>query len=379
MLNVELPAPRRSTILRNQQLNRKVSVPRPRLEANQFVPGIAPQMFVLLIELAQELGVTPQRLCAGLGCTLEGLRRGQEISTRQAWRLIRRALQLTGRADLGLEVGIRQNLSHFGLPGLAMSAARTMEDAAQIALRYPKQAGGFSSGTLEQGRDHAVLSVDCNLQDDTVLPFVVEEYFASGLTISRLLVGKRFRVQRLELAYPEPAHGARYQEIFQCPVQFGCARNSAYIAQDCLSLPIATHSATAVARRLRQLEQQAQGKAPPERPSEAAVQQLLLRSGNTRISIDQVAGALQVSVRTLRRRLREDGTSFRALCERIRVQTAQRLLREQGMTVSAVARQVGFSDARTFRRAFKRWLGQSKLSPTKDDLPSHKRSKIVRA
>ena len=332
-------------------------MPRPKLDAEQFAPGIAPQMFVLLIELAQELGVTPQRLCVGLGCTLEGLRRGQEISTRQAWRLIRRALHLTGRADLGLEVGIRQNLSHFGLPGLAMSAARNLGEAVEICLRYPKQSGGVSSARLEQARDHVALIVDCNFHDDTVWPFVVEEAFASGFAISRLLVGQRFRLNALELAYPEPAYGARYREIFQCPVYFDRPRNSAHIAHDSLNLPIETHSAAAAARRVHLLEQRARGRALATRPTEAAVERLL-RSGNTRISIDQVAGALQVSVRTLRRRLQEDGTSFRALCERIRVESAQRLLREQGMTVAAVAKRLGFSDAPTFRRAFKRWLGQ---------------------
>lgn len=334
-------------------------MPRPRLDAEQFAPGIAPQMFVLLIELAHELGVTPQRLCAGLGCTVAGLRSGQEISTRQAWRMIRRALQLTGRADLGLEVGIRQNLSHFGLPGLAMSAARTMGDAAEICLRYPKQSGGISNGHLERAHDLVALSVDCNLNDDTVLPFVVEEYFASGIAIARLLVGPRFRVHTLELAYPEPVYGMRYQEIFQCPVYFGRARNIALIAHECLDLPIATHSPTVLARRVHLLEQRARGRALATRPTEAAVERLLLRSENARISIDEVAGVLQVSVRTLRRRLREDGSSFRALSERIRVESAQRLLRDQGMTVAAVARQLGFSDAPTFRRAFKRWLGQA--------------------
>ena len=114
--------PARIYYTQDQRLNGGASAS-PRLDAEQFAPGIAPQMFILLIELAAELGVTPERLCAGLGCTVAGLRSGQEISKRQAWRLIRRALRLTGRADLGLEVGIRQNLSHFGLPGLAMSAA----------------------------------------------------------------------------------------------------------------------------------------------------------------------------------------------------------------------------------------------------------------
>jgi AraC-like DNA-binding protein len=40
------------------------------------------------------------------------------------------------------------------------------------------------------------------------------------------------------------------------------------------------------------------------------------------------------------------------------VEIAQRLLRDQGMTVASAAEQLGFSDARAFRRAFKRWMGQ---------------------
>jgi AraC-like DNA-binding protein len=75
-------------------------------------------------------------------------------------------------------------------------------------------------------------------------------------------------------------------------------------------------------------------------------------------SINQVAEALHLSVRTLRRRLSEEGTSFSELCERIRVGHAQCLLRQQGMTVAAAAVQLGFGDTRSFRRAFKRWAEQ---------------------
>jgi AraC-like DNA-binding protein len=334
-------------------------LPRPKLDAEQFALSIAPQMFALLLDLAEEIGVTPQRLCAGLGCSAADLRRGQEISNRQAWRMIRRALQLTGRADLGLELGTRQNLSHFGLPGFAMSAARTLGEAAEICIRYHKQGGGgaIRSAGRELDGDLVSVTVHSNLRDDSVLPFVVEEFFASGLTIARLLVGDRFRLHSVELAYPEPMYSARYRQIFDCPVHFGCARNRVRIERRFSSLPIATHSAVLVALQIRLLEEQARGKTLPPRTT-VAVEQLLLRSGKGRLSIDQVAGALQVSVRTLRRRLLEDGSSFRALCERIRLESAQRLLREQGVTVAAAAERLGYSDARAFRRAYKRWLGQ---------------------
>ena len=329
-------------------------VSRRRLDAEQFAPRIASQMFVRLLDLAEEFGVAPQRLCAGLGCTFEDLRRGERISNRQALRMIRRALRLTGRTDLGLELGIRENFSHFGLPGFAMTVARTLKEAVEIAVRYQDQAGGISTVSLECGDDYVALVADSNLHDESVLPFVMEEFFASALAVARQLVGDHFCLHTLEVAYPEPTYAERYRQIFSCPVYFGCARNRAQVERRWLNVPIATHSAVMATQLGAQLEQQARA-LPPR--STAAVEQLLLRSGNIRLSIDQVAGLLQLSVRTLRRRLREDGSSFRALSERVRVQTALHLL-QGGMTVAAAAERLGFSDARAFRRAFKRRLGE---------------------
>jgi AraC-like DNA-binding protein len=200
------------------------------------------------------------------------------------------------------------------------------------------------------------LIVDSNLHDASVLPFVVEEFFASSLAITRLLVGDHFHWHTLEVAYPAPTHAERYRQMFACPVHFGSARNRAQIDRSWLDVPIATHSAVMVAELGALLEKQAEVKALPPR-STAAVEHLLLRPGSARLSIDEVAGVLQLSARTLRRRLSEEGTSFRALSERIRVQTARCLLREQGLTVAAAAERLGFSDARAFRRAFKRWQG----------------------
>jgi AraC-like DNA-binding protein len=343
-------------------------VPRRRLNVKQFVPIIAPQMFVELIELANELGVAPQRLCAGLGCTVEQLRRGERVSARQAWRIIRRALRLTGREDLGLLLGVRENFSHFGLPGLGMRTARTFIDAAEIGIRYQKQISGICRSWHEHDESHLSVVVASSLRDQTVLPFIVEEYFASAVAIGRLLVGNQFCLDSLEVAYPEPTYAARYRELFGCPVYFARERNCAKVARHWLNVPIATHSPAIAAHLSELLEQQAQARVVPGATN--AVEQLLIRSHRSKLSISQVADALQLSVRTLRRRLSEDGTSFRELCERARVRAAQYLLHDRGMTVAAAAEQLGFSDARTFRRAFKRWLGQvpSKMrAPTLPD------------
>ncbi|MGO1071007.1 AraC family transcriptional regulator [Lysobacter sp. CA199] len=314
-------------------------------------------MLLALVELCGELGVAPVHLCAGLGFRSEDLASGMLLSLRQAWRMIRRALQLTGRADLGLELGLRENLSHFGLPGFAMSAARTFGEAAEIGLHYQDQTGGITQTELRVRNGLAEFVVRSRLHDDGVLPFLVEEAFASDLAIMRILTGAQVRALSLELMYPAPAHAWRYQELFSCPVHFEAKRNAMAIESRWLDAPVATHSPVMVLQLCGLLERCRQEQAVPV--AKAAVERVLARSGNATLSLEEVARTLALSVRTLRRRLHESGTSFRSISDHARAQAAQQLLREQGSTVAETSERLGFSDVRAFRRAFKRWLGRA--------------------
>ena len=71
----------------------------------------------------------------------------------------------------------------------------------------------------------------------------------------------------------------------------------------------------------------------------------------------ELAGMVNISERTLRRRLERQDTSYRALRDGTRFERARDLLANSDMTVAQVAELVGYSDARAFRRAFKRWAG----------------------
>jgi transcriptional regulator GlxA family with amidase domain len=70
-----------------------------------------------------------------------------------------------------------------------------------------------------------------------------------------------------------------------------------------------------------------------------------------------VAERVVVSPRTLQRRLRADGTTLRRIVGEVRVELARELLMADGLTVEAVATRLGFHDAASFRRAFKRSTG----------------------
>jgi AraC-like DNA-binding protein len=80
---------------------------------------------------------------------------------------------------------------------------------------------------------------------------------------------------------------------------------------------------------------------------------MLMREPYEVPSLEDVAASRNVSVRTLRRQLAGEGTSFRALMDDVRKAIAEELL-TRDMTITEVAHRLDFADAASFIRAFKR-------------------------
>ena len=81
------------------------------------------------------------------------------------------------------------------------------------------------------------------------------------------------------------------------------------------------------------------------------VEQVLGASGESPLP-EVVARRLGMSVRTLQRRLGEEGTSFREIRDSVRLSRARRLLTEARLSISEVAERLGFADVSAFDNAF---------------------------
>lgn len=329
---------------------------RHKLDASQFAPEIVPYLLVALGERVAGLGIAPARLCAGLGFDMQALRDGVLVSNRQAWRMIRRALQLSDRADLGLLAGQGQELGSFGLLGQALVVMRDVGEALRLAVRHYPAGGALVDVEALPDAGGLALELRPRLRDPRVVMFLVEEILVSVLELFRRELGEAMPLQALELAYPAPAHAASYRVAFGCVPAFGARRHRCRIATDWLARRLPRHDPVAAAHLVEQLERHDEQEALS---TVAAIERLLAQPGQAATSIAQLAPALDLSPRTLRRRLVEAGTSFRAISERVRARAARELLECEGLTVAAAGARLGFSDARAFRRACKRWLGQT--------------------
>jgi AraC-like DNA-binding protein len=73
-------------------------------------------------------------------------------------------------------------------------------------------------------------------------------------------------------------------------------------------------------------------------------------------TVERTARTLRTSARSLSRHLRDEGTSHGALLDEVRAELAARHLRDDQLSAVDVATLLGFSDASTFNRAFRRWF-----------------------
>ncbi len=99
--------------------------------------------------------------------------------------------------------------------------------------------------------------------------------------------------------------------------------------------------------------------AATEEPLAARVRKQILRSlPHTAATVDDIARRLGMSSRSLQRALRSESLSFSTMLEEVRRESASFHL-GHGRTVTEVALLLGYSDARAFRRAYRRWHGRS--------------------
>ena len=92
----------------------------------------------------------------------------------------------------------------------------------------------------------------------------------------------------------------------------------------------------------------------------AAVRRILLQARNNLPDIKEVALNLHMSESTLRRRLKDESSSYRIICDEVRDVLAKKYLTTTNLTISDIAMLLNYSEAASFRRAFIRW---NKIAP----------------
>ncbi|SFR93016.1 AraC-type DNA-binding protein [Dyella sp. OK004] len=328
----------------------------PRYTAAEFPPN----KLLYLVQLADARGIDSRTWYGGLALTRAQIADpALRVSYRQACLFVRRALQALDVPDAGLRIGREGTIGGFGLLGLAMMTSRTLGDAMMAGVAHHKICGCLLDLNFEALSEREVALVAWPRFGDTeLLPFFCEELFASCLMIARELVGPALHPVRVEFSYPRPSYAAEYERLFESDVRFGMPQNRLVIDTQWLARPLPGHNPLTARQALALCAQQmTPDGGEPHQEIVAAVERLLRSQLREQPKLQDVARTLNLSERSLRRKLAESGRIFREIHDRVRAERALELLQAGALSVADIGSELGFSDPREFRRAFKRWTG----------------------
>lgn len=322
-----------------------------------------------LADVAARFGVSEDALFAESGLDARTLAEpSARVSIPELVALIERARTLTREPGLGFHYGLRMRIASHGYLGLAAMTSSTVRDAIAVAIRFAPTRTTAISLALELDGDEARLALiehaDLGPARDAFLLALLTGIWTIGnaLTGLELAAHGPNGAAIAEVAIPEPPYFARFAALVP-RVRFGRERTCLRFARELLDRPLVTGDPAASRLTLEQCERELEALAP--RFSARVRATSAAPDGRFR-SLDEVARAMHVSTRTLKRRLADEGTSFRAITDEARRRRAEQLLRsERGL--DAIAGELGYADAASFSRAFRRWTGRAPGEWRKDD------------
>tara|TARA_R110002167_G_scaffold189083_2_gene391226 strand:- start:241 stop:1260 length:1020 start_codon:yes stop_codon:yes gene_type:complete len=171
------------------------------------------------------------------------------------------------------------------------------------------------------------------------------------------LLGQVIPLTKVCLKYPRPQHHQEYRLMFPAYCEFNSQYNALVFDTKYLDLPVIRNT-NELASYLQQIPLPWFKKQSFYGAWTAQVMALLEKD----ISIEEAADKLNMTSRTLRRKLTKEGSSFQQLKDNARRDQAINLFEQRKLTIAEIGLKIGFTEAATFSRAFKQWTGVSPSS-----------------
>jgi AraC-like DNA-binding protein len=267
-------------------------------------------------------------------------------------------VRLTGDPGLALRIASSLPLGAFGIVEYVCRSAPDLGEAIQQWIRYLNLLDdAVVVGLVEEG-DRASLRV--LVESEAPAPASHELCFALLVMRARELSSVPFRPLAVHFTHRATGDAHAFEEWFEVPVRFGAPHTELVMPRTALRASLVTADPQLLAILSRHADElTAKDRTRPL--FTAQVQRVLraaLREGDA--DVDCVARHLGLTPRSLQRRLKEEGASFKLVREEVRRELAVRYL-DDDLAITEIAFLLGFSEPSAFFRAFKRWTGTTPL------------------
>jgi AraC-like DNA-binding protein len=315
------------------------------------------------------------------GCLVEAMARGQEPAalyarfgvspeqlvddearvptslTRQIWQELP---GLVGANDFGLSVARRtETVSAFGVLGHVLRSAETLAEGMRAAIRYQRLLSDSTDIRWSETTELVRLAFVARDPAFAAPRHSIEFVFGSMILAIRAATGRSLTPRQLTCRHAKPDDDSEARRMFGCYPTYGASLDEIAFGRADMELPLQScdpYLSRLFLSRAAQLDERL-SRAPS---ITARVRQLLSDSMQRgEVGVGEIASRLRLSPRSLQRRLRDEGTSYKDVLDGLRRDLAKRHLEEGKLTQQQIALFLGYSQQSAFHNAFVRWTGRS--------------------
>lgn len=313
---------------------------------------------ITIPEVMRGLGVELEPLCRAVGIPPDLFEHPDNTLPMTALGLLAlRCAEMTGRSDFGLLVAEGTTASNLGMVGFLIKQAPDVRTALMDLTRYLHHTDHAAVPFIEVKGD--LVTVGYTIIEPHVpgIELIYDGAIAIYRNILRGLCGPLWTPLEVTISRRRPLQPARYERCFGVPVRFDTELTTIAFDAKWLDAPLPNADAalrTLLREQIDLLEVEEKGRVA-EQVRRLLRTILLTRAG----SVDDVAGLLRITKRTLTRRLEAEGTSFRQLSDEIQFEIARQLIENTSISMTQIALALKYSETSAFSRAFRQWAGMA--------------------
>ncbi|HKU38638.1 MAG TPA: AraC family transcriptional regulator [Polyangiales bacterium] len=267
------------------------------------------------------------------------------------------ALDVTADPAFGLHWAESVTSNTFNLVAQLLAHAATLRHAFQMLFKYGDLITDQLNLRLIEADDRVELRVDSARGAPPRVRRISAEMTTLGMLKMLRDFSPRAEIRAVNFSYAAPDYRSEYTRLFEGLERFEQPSTGIVFDRELMELA-SPYRDESLQRTLRELAERRAAAIRPRRSYVPRVREALLQHGMPhRVAMEKVADQLHLSLRSLHRRLADEGRPFSSIASEASAIVAQRMLGEEQRTIQETARAMGFRNVTSFHRAFKRWTG----------------------
>jgi AraC-like DNA-binding protein len=271
-----------------------------------------------------------------------------------------RAIELSGDPCIGLRCASYFNPASLQSLGFAWLASDSLYDALSRLVRYARVINSSMELELALAGEECCLAIGQTSHQRRTENEMRDALWAGLLNLCRISLTDSFTPLSLSRCRPEPPCVAEFYTLFRAPIQFGASLDAMRFRREDVERPLPTANRR-LARANEQIVADYMARLDNHRFPDQVRARLVEILPTGVVDAEHLARGLNLSLRTLQRRLAKAGTSYSEILDEARRELALRYIAEDRMSIKETTYLLGFSEPANFTRAFRRWTG---MSPT---------------